>query len=46
MLYKYDMKNLALIQIVGKTGFVSHKKHIAEATNMNLFHSRLITCTM
>ena len=25
--------------IVGKSGFVSHTKHIAEATNMDLFHS-------
>ena len=25
-------------QIVGKSGFVSHTKHIAEATNINLFH--------
>ena len=24
---------------VGKSGFVSHTKHIAEATNMDLFHS-------
>ena len=24
---------------IGKFGFVSHTKHIAEATNMNLFHS-------
>ena len=23
----------------GKSGFVSHTKHIAEATNMDLFHS-------
>ena len=27
------------IQCVGKSGFVSHTKHIAEATNMDLFHS-------
>ena len=32
-------ENLALIPIVGKSGFVSHTKHIAEATNMDLFHS-------
>ena len=24
---------------VGKFGFVSHTKHIAEVTNMDLFHS-------
>ena len=24
---------------VGKSGFVSHTKHTAEATNMDLFHS-------
>ena len=32
--------------LVGKSGFVSHTKHIAEATSMDLFHSRLITCIM
>ena len=32
-------ENLALIPIVGKFGFVSHTKHTAEATNMDLFHS-------
>ena len=31
---------------VRKSGFVSHTKHIAEATYMNLFHSLLITRTM
>ena len=31
---------------VGKSGFISHTKHIAEATNMDLFHSWLITCTI
>ena len=25
-------------KVVGKTDFVSHTKHTAEATNMNLFH--------
>ena len=30
--------NLTLIPIVGKSGFVSHTKHIAEVTNMDLFH--------
>ena len=39
-------ENLDLIPIVRKSGFVSHTKHIAEATNMDLFHSWLITCTM
>ena len=39
MLYKHDMKNLALIPIVGESGFVSHTKHTAEATNMDQFHS-------
>ena len=24
---------------IGKSSFVSHTKHIAEATNMDLFHS-------
>ena len=32
-------ENLVLIPIVGKSGFVSHTKHTAEVTNMNLFHS-------
>ena len=32
-------ENLALIPIDGKSGFVSHTKHIAEATNMDLFLS-------
>ena len=32
--------------VEGKSGFVSHTKHTAEATNMDLFHSWLITCTM
>ena len=27
------------VQIEGKSGFVSHTKHTAEATNMDLFHS-------
>ena len=27
------------VHVVGKSGFVSHTKHIAEATNMDLFHS-------
>ena len=39
-------ENLALIPIEGKSGFVSHTKHIAEATNIDLFHSWLITCIM
>ena len=39
ILYNHDIENLALILIVGKFGFVSHTKHIAEATNMDLFHS-------
>ena len=39
-------ENLALIPIDGKSGFVSHTKHITEATNMDLFHSWLITCIM
>ena len=33
------LKNLALVPIVGKSGFVSHTKHKAKATNMDLFHS-------
>ena len=37
-------ENLALIPIVGKSSFVSHTKHTAEATNMDLFHSWLIKC--
>ena len=32
-------ENLVLIPIVGKSGFVSHTKHTAEATYMDLFHS-------
>ena len=39
-------ENPTLIPIVGKSGFVSHTKHIAEVTNMDLFHSWLITCIM
>ena len=39
-------ENLALIPIVGKSSFVSHTKHTAEVTNMDLFHSWLITCIM
>ena len=39
-------EDLALIPIVGKSGFVSHIEHTAEATNMDLFHSWLIKCTM
>ena len=36
-----DMPSIStkVIQHVGKSGFVSHTKHIAEATNMDLFHS-------
>jgi len=37
---------LGLVLSVGKSGFVSHIKHTAEATNMDLFYSWLITCTM
>ena len=32
--------------VVGKSGFVSHTKHLEEATNMDLLHSWLITCIM
>ena len=32
--------------VVGKFGFVSHTEHTAEATNVDLFHSWLITCIM
>ena len=32
-------KVFQVIAIVGKSGFVSHKKHTAETTNMDLFHS-------
>ena len=31
---------------VRKSGFVSYTKHTVEATNIDLFHSWLITCTM
>ena len=31
--------DIMLSLIMGKSGFVSHTKHIAEATNMDLFHS-------
>ena len=36
-----DMPGIStkVIQHVGKSGFVSHTKHIAEATNIDLFHS-------
>ena len=43
MLYKHDIENLALIQIVGKFGFVFHTKHTVEAINMDLLHSCEIT---
>ena len=39
MLDKYDIENLALIPIVGKSGFASHTKHTAEVTNTDLLHS-------
>ena len=34
------------MHFIGKSGFVSHTKHISEATNMDLFHSLLITYIM
>ena len=41
MLYNYTSMILktALIPIVGKSGFASHPKHTAKATNMDLLHS-------
>ena len=39
MLYKHDIENLALIPIVGKSGFSSHTKHTAKAINTDLLHS-------
>ena len=39
MLDKYDIENLALIPIVGKSGFASYTKHTAETTNTDLLHS-------
>ena len=33
------MPGMPEVETVGKFGFVSHAKHIAEATNMDLFHS-------
>ena len=39
MLYKHDIENLALIPIVGKSGFAFHTKHTAEATITDLVHS-------
>ena len=33
-----EAESLNLVH-VGKSGFVSHTKHTAEATNMDLFHS-------
>jgi len=33
------IKLLLYIRIVGKSSFVSHIKHTAEAANMDLFHS-------
>ena len=32
--------------LVGKSSFVSHTKQTVEATNLDLFHSWLITCIM
>ena len=34
-----DMAGLSLGTSEGKSGLVSHTKHTAEATNMDLFHS-------
>ena len=34
-----DIQEIVDQEPVGKSGFVSHTKHIAEATNMDLFHS-------
>ena len=31
--------SLFIVIYVGKSGFESHTKHTAEATNMDLFHS-------
>ena len=42
----YLVETEIFIESVGKSGFVSHTKHIAEATNMDLFHSWLITYTV
>ena len=36
---KIGCKSNTLCSCVGKSGFVSHKKHIAEATNTDLLHS-------
>ena len=36
---KYEKEDKSKQEDVGKSGFVSHTKHIAEATNMDLFHS-------
>ena len=44
--FSIDEANDKILIAVGKTGFVSHTKHIAKVTNMNLFHSWLITCTI
>ena len=42
-----DTKQLVKQELAeGKSGFVSHTKHTAEATFMDLFYSWLITCTM
>ena len=40
MLYKHDTENLALIPIVGKSGFTSHTKHTAETTQIYFIHER------
>ena len=39
MLYKHDIEDLVQIPLDGKSGFVSHTKHTAEATNTDLLHS-------
>ena len=38
MLYKHDIEDRS-DTIVGKSSFVSHTKHTAEATITDLFHS-------
>ena len=37
--YQYKIFLKFYQDIVGKSGFVSHTKHTAEGTNMDLFHS-------
>ena len=46
MLYKHDIEDHSDTICWKKSGFVSHTKHTAEATNTDLLHSWKITCNL